>query len=98
MSATIEAEIKIPKEKLEDEEEQKKDTKTWDDEKQDKEDATKRTKEGMLNQSDQELQGTIDATLETHISYSLDVLALTPDATLLSGDTGPGRPVAGTGE
>lgn len=59
---------------------------------------TKRTKEGMLNQSDQEWQGTIDAALETHISYSLDVLALTPDDTLLSGNTGPGRPVAGTRE
>lgn len=70
----------------------------WDDEryrlKQDKEDVPKRTKEGKPDQDDRELQGTVDATPKAHSSHTPDVLALTPDATLLSGNTGPERPVA----
>lgn len=54
----------------------------------------KRTKEGKPDQDDRELQGTVDATPEAHSSHTPDVLALTPDATLLSGKTGPERPVA----
>lgn len=98
-SGDVEEETIIPKEKLEDEDEQKnKDTKMWDDErdrlKQDKEDVPKRTKEGKPDQDDRELQGTIDATPEAHSRNTPDVLALTPDATLLFGNTGPERPVA----
>lgn len=98
-SGNAEEETKIPKEKLEDEDKQKnKDIKMWDDErdrlKQDKADVWKRTKEGKLDQDDRELQGTIDATPEAHTRHTPDVLALTPDATLLSGNTGPKRPVA----
>ena len=54
----------------------------------------KRTKEGKPDQDDRELQGTVDATPAAHSSHTPDVLALTPDATLLSGNTGPERPVA----
>lgn len=49
----------------------------------DKEDVPKRTKEGKPDQDDRELQGTADATPEAHGSHTPDVLALTPDATLL---------------
>lgn len=98
-SGDVEEETKIPKEKHEDEDEQKnKDTKMWDDErdrlKRDKEDVPKRTKEGKPDQDDRELQGTIDATPEAHSSHTPDILALTPDATLLSGNTSPERRVA----
>lgn len=98
-SGDVEEETTIPKEKLEDEDEQKnKDTKMWDDErdmlKQGKADVWKRIKEGKPNEDDPELQGTMDATPEAHTRHTPDVLALTPDATLLSGNTGPKRPVA----
>lgn len=54
----------------------------------------KQTKEGKPNQDDRELQGTINATAEAYSSHNPDVLALAPDAALLSGNTGLDRPVA----
>ena len=96
-SNDVEVEIKNPKEKLADQDEQKKDPKVWDEGK-DKlkrynEDVTKRFKEVRPNQDDQELQGTIDTT-EPHRGPFHDALALTPDASLSPGNVGPENPVA----
>lgn len=46
------------------------------------------------DQDDRESQETIDANPEAHGRHTPDVLGLTLDATLLSGNTGPERPVA----
>ena len=92
-SNDVEAEIKNPKEKLADQDEQKKDPKVWDEgrdkQKRYNEDATKRSEEARPNQDDQELQGTIDATTEPHTGPCHDALALTPDASLSSCNVGP---------
>lgn len=58
------------------------------------EDEQKNKDTRKLNQDDGKLQGMIDAAPEAHGRHTPDILGLTPDATLLSGNTGPERPVA----
>lgn len=97
-SHDVETEIKNQREKVADQDEQKKDPKRLDEKKEklkrDNVNATKRINEGKPNQDDQKLQGPSNTTPEPHSSPSQVALGLRPDATLSSSYIAPESPAA----